>query len=394
MTSLPSVGTINNMGKFPVNRGSRATEVLRELDQLCSSLRVGQQFPSRRELMQRLGASDHAVNRALDELSRQGKIIKRLGRGGSIVADSSQPAMPSDSQAESNGNAIASGTLFDSRTIVAIGKPDGGIFDNAMQLLMEQAKSAKLSLTYQMMHHDEAAHFVAPPVAQGPRGYILFRRQFLPLAQRLQAEGHRVVFVGASHSDNAIEVPIVSGDQEHGGYLAIKHLLELGHRRIAFHFAGDYLTLRRWIGCQRALTEAREKGLELHTEMIEATYGGELGGPVTEWGGDLDLARAYFARPEAPTALVSWNDDMAVTMLTLLQRAGLRVPEDISLIGYDNLTRSAAVHPPLTTIDGALDQQIQAALRLLTQTDPPSKTRSIIVLPTLIRRESTAAPSC
>jgi LacI family transcriptional regulator len=81
-------------------------------------------------------------------------------------------------------------------------------------------------------------------------------------------------------------------------------------------------------------------------------------------------------------------------MLTLLQRAGLRVPEDISLIGYDNLTRSAAVYPPLTTIDGALDQQIQAALRLLTQTDPPSKTRSIIVLPTLIRRESTAAPSC
>jgi DNA-binding LacI/PurR family transcriptional regulator len=327
-------------------------------------------------------------------LARQGKIIKRLGRGGSIVAESSQLLHQgnSNSRAVSNGDALSPTTLADTRTIVAIAEPDGGIFDNAMQLLMKQAKSAKLAVTCQLMHGDEAAHFMAPPAARGPHGYIVFRYHFLPLAERLQAEGHRVVFVGTPHTDDAIEVPIVFGDQEHGGYLAVKHLLELGHRRFAFHFSGDYPTLRRWVGCQRALDEARQEGLELHTEMLDVAYGGELDGLVAEWGRDLDAVRAYFARPEAPTALVSWNDDMAVKVLTLLQSAGVRVPEDVSLIGYDNLTRSAAVHPSLTTVDGVLDQQIQSALRLLSQSNPSPRNQSIIVLPTLIQRESTAPP--
>jgi LacI family transcriptional regulator len=212
------------------------------------------------------------------------------------------------------------------------------------------------------------------------------------LAERLQDAGHRVVCVGTPPTNNAIEVPIVFGDQEQGGYLAVKHLLDLGHRRIAFQFLGDYPTLRRWAGCQHAIEEAKANGIGLQTEVLDVIESGDCFGQIGPWCKDDQAVQEYFASPTAPTAIVSWNDDFAVKLLTRLQSAGIRVPTDVSLIGYDNLARSAAVHPALTTIDGAFDQQIRAALRLLSQPEAPVRNQSIIVLPTLINRESTALP--
>lgn len=373
-------------------RGSSASGVLHEMELLHASLRVGDQFPGRRALMLKLGASERAVTRALDELARQGKIVKRLGRGGSVVAETHtrEPERNGSNPVGSNGTATVSSHHNDSRMVVAIGEPDGSVFDNAMQLLLKQAKYSDLTVTCRLMHEEEAGHFKAPAAAVGPRGYIVFRRHFLDLATRLQAAGNRVVFVGTPYADTPVEVPNVFGDQEHGGYLAVKHLLDLGHRRIAFHFGGDYAHLRRWTGCLQALEEARCEGQEIHTEMLELNY--DNSEAVAGWGKGFELVRAYFARPEAPTAIVSWNDDTAIKLLTLLLRAGIRVPEDVSLIGYDNLARGAAVHPALTTIDGVLDQQIQAALRLLTQPAAPPGNQSTVVLPTLIQRESTAQP--
>jgi hypothetical protein len=392
MTSSLPVGTIYNVNTFIGGRSMNTAKVLDELEQLRGSLQAGDQFPSRRELMQRLGASERAVTRALDEMSRQGKIVKRLGRGGSIVADVRGQGLEGhgNSQVASNGNALAPAQA-DDRTVMAIGEPDGGVFDNAMQVLLKQAKSADLEVTCRLLQSGESGGFVAPPAAYGPRGYIVFRRHFLPLAERLQAEGNRVVFVGTPYTDDPIQVPVVFGDQEQGGYLAVKHMLDLGHRRIAFHFQEDYAHLRRWIGCQHALKEAHADGIQVRTDQIDFSHI-KYQRAGLEWSKDLDYVREYFARPQAPTAIVSWNDDTAINMLTLLQRAGLRVPEDISLIGYDNLARCATVHPALTTVDGVLEQQIQMALRMLTQPIPPPKNQSIVVLPLLVHRESTSSP--
>lgn len=381
LQNLPPVRT-------PRPRGAvDADQVLRYLEDFCATGQPGDRVPTHTELMRRINASERTVLWALGELQRQGKIVRRKGAPTYIAGKEPQPQEVIAPLPSGPG---MTGTVKNS--VIAIAEPDGGIFDHAMQMLLKQGKAAKLALTCQMMHRHEADHFIVPPVEQGPRGYIVFRRHFLPLAERLQAAGHRVVFVGTPYVDKPMEVPCVIGDQEQGGYLAVWHMLQLGHRRIAFHFLDDYLTVKRWAGCRRALEEAREDGLEVHTEILEAAYGGEFDGQVRAWGRNLDTVRDYFAPPNAPTAIVSWNDDMAIKILTQLQRAGLRVPEDVSLIGYDNLMRSASVHPSLTTVDGVLGQQIQAALRLLSRPDPPPRTQSIIVLPALIQRESTAAP--
>jgi DNA-binding LacI/PurR family transcriptional regulator len=378
-----------------------ASDVLRELERLHDSLEVGDQFPAHRELVRRFGAPERSISWALEELARQGKIIKRLGRGGSIVADPGRAGLR-------NGSASHAGRSENTRapvpsndhTVIAITEPDGNIFDHAMQLLMKQAKPAKLAVACHLVNHSEAANFVVPSIAEGALRYLVIRRENLPLAERLYEAGHRVVLLGTPFADTATEVPVISGDQEHGGYLAMKHLLDLGHRRVAIHsyynnafdYSRDYVKVPRFVGYHHAIEEAREEGRDIEFQVLGAEYGGEFHGQVIEWGRNPEKVRAYFSSPEAPTAIVSWNDDIAIRLLSQLQRAGVRVPEDVSLVGYDNLARGASMHPSLTTVDGVLDQQIRAALRLLTQPQAPAKTHSVVVLPALVKRESTAPP--
>ena len=134
----------------------------------------------------------------------------------------------------------------------------------------------------------------------------------------------------------------------------------------------------------RAVKEARNSGKEVETEILGWSV-------VEEWKRQPLLARQYFDRPDAPTGVVSWNDNTAVELLTVLLSSGFRVPDDLSLVGYDNHPLSSEVHPALTTVDGGLSTQIQAVLRLLMHPTNP-KSQQILVVPTLVPRESTGPP--
>jgi LacI family transcriptional regulator len=112
---------------------------------------------------------------------------------------------------------------------------------------------------------------------------------------------------------------------------------------------------------------------------------------VENWKSHPELVRGYFEGPQAPTAVLAWNDHEAVALLGHLARAGLRVPQDVSLVGYDNLSEGQLVHPALTTVETAVEQQLRAALEILTCETPVSPHHSVVVLPHLIPRDSSAA---
>jgi len=97
--------------------------------------------------------------------------------------------------------------------------------------------------------------------------------------------------------------------------------------------------------------------------------------------------------PGAPTGITVWNDHEAAKLLAILTRAGIRVPEEVSLIGYDNVPESNRVYPALTTIDAGIPQLIRVAVDMLTGAVPPQRSRSVMVLPTLVVRDSTAPPA-
>ncbi len=145
----------------------------------------------------------------------------------------------------------------------------------------------------------------------------------------------------------------VSIDNEGAAFEAVRHLIRQGHRRIA-HVAGpesNILTLQRVSGYRRALAEA---GLS-----------------AVEFPGDFGLAsgRAAFERfgqlAERPTALFFANDEMAMGFLSSAYAAGVRVPRDVSIVGFDDIHFAQACIPALTTIRQPRSEMGATAMRLL-----------------------------
>jgi LacI family transcriptional regulator len=131
-----------------------------------------------------------------------------------------------------------------------------------------------------------------------------------------------------------------SVDQELGGYMATQHLINLGHRRIA-HITGpadNRDALGRQLGYQRALQEA---GIDFLPELVAR-------GNFMENGGLL--AMNQLLDTQRFTALFAANDQTAFGARVALYRRGVRVPDDISLIGMDDLPATAYCIPPLTTV--------------------------------------------
>jgi DNA-binding LacI/PurR family transcriptional regulator len=347
------------------------------LAEFCGALEPGDMVPTHTELMRRLGASERAVRGALDELGRQGKIVRRNGAGTFIAERQIAP---------SHTETIVPATIANSRTIVAIGKPDRSFFDRAMSQLFSMVEAADLSLACRLIDPTTGSLPVPSHNAEHPLGYILFRQDLQPLAKKLHEAGCRVVLVGAPLADATHGVPTVYGDHQQGGYLATRHLIQLGHRQIVFHGDTHLRQTRRWRGHERAVREAVKAGLDVKTSVV--TFD-----DVRGWESDLNQVRDYFKASDAPTAITSWNDHEAIPFMRLLNRAGFRVPEDISLVGYDNLPESQIAQPALTTVDGNLEQQLQAALDILTASVAPADTHTVVVMPTLICRDSSAHPA-
>lgn len=182
------------------------------------------------------------------------------------------------------------------------------------------------------------------------------------------------------------EIDAIVPDNEWGGYQAIQHLAELGHRRIAIiEGPAKYKTLtdRLW----GALRAAHELAIEIPTAFRPAPQ--SSGHPLK---GYREM-QTLLALPQPPTAVFAISDKTAFGALEAIREAGLRVPHDISLIGFDNEVRAEHTTPPLTTLHLPKRQMgVLAVQRLLMQINDATFPRVRTCLPTnLIVRHSTSA---
>lgn len=130
-------------------------------------------------------------------------------------------------------------------------------------------------------------------------------------------------------------------DNEYGAWLAVRHLIELGHRRIA-HLSGpaeNRDSVERLAGYKRALKEA---DIPFDPALVAE-------GTLHEGGGLLAMNRLYDSR-QPFTAVFAVNDQTAYGARLFLYRKGIRVPDDVSLVGFDDLPGSSYTTPPLTTV--------------------------------------------
>jgi DNA-binding LacI/PurR family transcriptional regulator len=186
-----------------------------------------------------------------------------------------------------------------------------------------------------------------------------------------------------------LPVSTVSVDNYAGGRLATQHLLEQGYEHIG-HITGplDWWEARqRKAGWQDALREAGVQVADHHWEE----------GDWSPTGGEQALHRLLGGYPEMD-ALFAANDQMALGVLQAMRREGLNVPQDIALVGFDDIPESAHFSPPLTTVYQDLPELGNTAVLELVQTIEASQQGeavvgpvTILLQPELIVRESSAA---
>jgi DNA-binding LacI/PurR family transcriptional regulator len=163
-----------------------------------------------------------------------------------------------------------------------------------------------------------------------------------------------IVYLKNTPIDEAVSS--VSCNDEQGGYEATRHLLALGHISIATILGpeNEECTIDRRKGYHRALAEAR-------LEPVEALVG--RGDWTIKSGGKA--MQAMLDSPETFSAVFVQNDRMAVGAIRALREAGLRVPQDVSIIGYDDIPFALYSDPPLTTIKQPIDEFGYHGARLL-----------------------------
>jgi LacI family transcriptional regulator len=180
--------------------------------------------------------------------------------------------------------------------------------------------------------------------------------------------------------------PAVGATNRAGGYDATRYLLELGHRRIGM------ITGTMNLGCSRERLDGyrvalREQGIAYDADLIR--------------DGQFKQPRGYAAAiellnlPQPPTAIFASNDVMAFGAMEAAREVGKKIPDDISIIGFDDIPQAGQVHPPLTTIRQPLEEMGRRAARMLLQIIENSEQPvERIELPTeLVVRDSTRSIS-
>ncbi len=177
-------------------------------------------------------------------------------------------------------------------------------------------------------------------------------------------------------------------DNRKGARLAVEHLIKLGHKKIAY-IGGEleYSTNARdrYKGYQETLLKA---GIKEDPELVRnGLFWIEHG---------IQSMRHYLSLPPAqrPTAVFCATDMIAFGAIAVIQEAGLKVPEDISIVGFDDYERAAHSNPPLTTIRQSFYDIGKQAVQLMEEMiqSPSSGPKHALIEPELIVRKSTAPP--
>jgi LacI family xylobiose transport system transcriptional regulator len=182
------------------------------------------------------------------------------------------------------------------------------------------------------------------------------------------------------------EIPSVGSTNWHGGLSATRHLLELGHRRIAV------ITGPSWALCSRARLDGYRAALDAAGIPVDPVL---VRDGQFEIGGGLTSTTELLGLPDPPTAVFALNDGMAIGVYHAASRAGVRIPQDLSVVGFDDYPLDEWLVPPLTTVRQPLTDMGAIAARMVLDLarggELPAKRRELAT--ELVVRDSTATPA-
>ncbi|TPX02486.1 LacI family transcriptional regulator [Schumannella luteola] len=245
------------------------------------------------------------------------------------------------------------------------------------------AHGLSVVLTESGSRHAPAPDWIEGVLRRRPVGVVLVFSD-LPTEYRETLRSRAIPFVIIDPAgDPSPEVPSVGSANWSGGLMATRHLIELGHTRIAAITGTDDMMCShaRIDGFRSAMTSA---GLEIRPDWIRF---GDF-----HTSGGYEHGMSLLAGDDRPTAIFAGSDLQALGVMEAVRELGLRVPDDLSLVGYDDIPLAKWVSPRLTTVRQPLRRMAEEATRLVIRmTEAPLESVPRMDLATnLVVRESTA----
>ena len=395
MSWLPGRGTAGggekegevNFGDVTVSRQLPIELSQQIADQLAGAitsgeLSSGEKLPGVRALARLLDVSGATVQKALGRLAERGLVI-RNGPRGTFVAS------PELLERNRGGRRWVHAFLRDMVYFGEVVKGlSGELRRHGFQLAVTDveeltAEEERREIVASLGHQDTVGLLVAPLVKAAWTGYY----------EELSVVGLPTVFV---ESDGGVDVDAVITDNVLGITLAVRHLAGLGHRDIG------YVDLRP-IAPLQAIRERREGflkacaalGIDVREENL-LTIGRHVEKNVSISRSEtIRELRGFLSREDLPTSIACFNDMTAVELWAAADEVGLDIPQDISVVGFDNLPIAQSWAHPLTTLDGKRHQMgVLAARRLVTLIDRKGREgpRKVLVQPEMVVRASTVPP--
>ncbi|MEW5720185.1 MAG: LacI family DNA-binding transcriptional regulator [Chloroflexota bacterium] len=265
-------------------------------------------------------------------------------------------------------------------------------FPEIIRGVQEEADNYGTILTlYNLTDHPQRPHQLLQKLSkQSVEGIIVTGAS--PFPELLEwRERHKTPMVVINRQVAREGVHCIKVDFENAMYRATQHLLSLGHTRIG-HLGSPRtgeIAQSRLRGIELALKEA---GLTLRPEWYPAVS------PGAEVEGGYQTMRVLLDLPadNRPTAVIAFNDIIAVGALHAVRASGLRVPQDISIIGVDDISIAAHVYPPLTTIGQPKYRMGKLAVQTLRQMRegkmPLGNNCTLLECPLIVRESSGSAP--
>lgn len=321
----------------------------------------GDRLPPIRELAKHLGINMHTVRVAYQKLEADGLVGSRRGVGTSVVAYDRQrlaqrvPDLPSS-------------------TIGVLIPGLNPFYVPFLRGVQAAARDAR-QLLFICEFHDLpglATRYINQLSAKGVDGLILTSTRTVMGEIGAEVRGlPPIVYVDEPDAPQHV----VLLDSEGAGYRATSHLLEHGHKRIGV-ISGP-LSWRNlhecYLGYQRALSSA---GLDLDSELVV-----EVPAFTVDWG--YRAARELLDRSDTPSAVFGAADVLAIGAMQAIQARGKIVPDDVAVVGYNDIAFAALVHPPLTTVSApAYEMGVQAMTMLQRLHSGPSAEPNRIMLDT------------
>ncbi len=278
--------------------------------------------------------------------------------------------------------------------VPSMANPMYGFIAREIEALAQERYGFRIMIGNTYRDKDKEARFFDDLLSHGVRGVIIISS--LIDEQHVEAAAQRGLVVvsydrGATPGLTSI-VDHVSVDSFETGRLAAQHLIDHGHRRLAFVTpAGRTMSRNEKIAGFMAAAQAA--GLHGDAAMVvEATPENDYGDSVMSELGRAQAVRLA-ALPQRPTGIVGVNDLTAFGLMAGFRDAGLSVPDDVSVLGIDNVFLSTLMHPAMTSVRLPVPEMAQVMVeRVMSRlADTSIATQEFIFQPTLVTRDSTAA---